>query len=203
MRLKNNLKMTSSVFLEKYTNQHTGPGTGLPIITFKSDHTDEMKCPFVTPDGCRVYEDRPSSCRTYPLARLASRSRDTGEITEYYALIEESHCKGFLQNRTQTVLQWIENQGIAEYNEMNDLLMEIIGLKNRLMPEPLDMKQKHLFHIVCYDLDRFRTLIFEKGFMDDEKLDSETLDRIKTSDEALLKLGLNWIKKALFNQQTG
>jgi Fe-S-cluster containining protein len=198
LRLKGYLKITSSVFLEQYTNQHTGPETGLPIITLKTDNTDKLSCPFVTPSGCSVYDNRPSSCRTYPLARLASRSRETGEITEYYALMEEPHCKGFQQDKSQSVGQWIEDQEIAIYNEMNDLLMEVISLKNRLLPDPLDMKSRHLFHIACYDLDRFRSLIFEKGLLDDENIDTNTLDLVKESDEELLKLGLKWVKKAIF-----
>jgi hypothetical protein len=48
LRLKGHLKITSSVFLEQYTNQHTGPETGLPIITLKIElpfcYTFRMQC---------------------------------------------------------------------------------------------------------------------------------------------------------------
>ena len=43
--------MTSGEFLERYTTQHTGPETGLPVIALKPDDALELKCPFVTKSG--------------------------------------------------------------------------------------------------------------------------------------------------------
>jgi Fe-S-cluster containining protein len=197
--LKNHLDMTSGAFLERYTTQHTGPETGLPVIALKPDDALNLKCPFVTPSGCSVYNARPSSCRMYPLARAVSRSRETGKVTEHFALIKESHCRGFEQETTQTVRQWIENQKIAGYIEMNDMLMEIISLKNRARPDPLDMKSNHFFHIALYDLDRFRPNIFEKGLLDNFHLDSDIMEAVKNDDVELLKLGHRWIKQMLIN----
>jgi len=196
--LKNYLGMTSDEFLERYTTQHTGPETGLPVIALKLDDDLKLKCPFVTESGCSVYNARPSSCRIYPLARAISRSRETGKITEHFALLKEPHCRGFEQETTQTVRQWIDNQKIAGYNEMNDILMEIISLKNQTRPGPLDIKSSHFFHIALYDLDRFRLHIFEKGLLDDFHIDSNTLEAVKNDDVELLKLGHMWIKKILF-----
>jgi hypothetical protein len=200
--LKNHLGMTSGAFLERYTTRHTGPETGLPVIALKPDDALKLKCAFVTKAGCSVYIARPSSCRMYPLARAVSRCRETGKITEHFALIKESHCRGFEQETTQTVRhqtvrQWIENQKIARYNEMNDMLMEIISLKNQTRPGPLEMKSSHFFHIALYDLDRFRPHIFEKGLLDDFHIDSDILEAIKNDDVELLKLGHRWIKQML------
>ncbi len=197
LRIKNRLGISSGLFLERYATQHTGPESGLPVITLKTDHAAELKCPFVTPSGCSVYEDRPSSCRTYPLVRVASRSRKTGKIAEQYMLLKEPHCLGLNQGQIWTVKEWIENQGIAIYNEMNDMLMEIISLKNRLIPGPLDIKSRHIFHMACYDLDTFKSHIFEKGILDSLNPGSDTLNIVKNDDVALLKLGLKWVKETL------
>ncbi len=196
--LKNHLGMTSSAFLERYTTQHRGPETGLPVIALKPDDALKFKCPFVTKAGCSVYNARPSSCRIYPLARAVSRSRETGKITEHFALIKESHCRGFEQETTRTVRQWIENQKITGYNEINDMLMEIISLKKHTRPGPLDMKSSNFFQIALYDLDRFRPHIFEKGLLDAFHLDSDTLEAVKNDDVELLKLSHRWIKQILF-----
>ena len=51
LRMKNRLGLPSNLFLERYTSEHTGPETGLPIITFKTDPFKELKCPFVDPSG--------------------------------------------------------------------------------------------------------------------------------------------------------
>ena len=200
LRLKNRLGLTSSIFLERYTTQHTGPETGLPIITLKTDYAHEFKCPFVTASGCRVYGDRPSSCRTYPLIRFASRSRETGAVTEQYMLLKETHCLGCNQGDNWTVRKWIENQEVTPYNQMNDRFMEIIGLKHRRLPGSLDIKSGLMFHLACYDLDTFRSHIFEKDLLGDRNLGPETLDALKHDDVALMKLGFKWVKETLFGK---
>lgn len=201
LRLKRRFGMPSDLFLQRYTRQHTGPETGLPIITLKANRASELKCPFVTPSGCSVYEDRPSSCRTYPLARVVSRSRETGQVAEQYMLLKEPHCLGFNEKRSQTVREWIADQGISIYNEMNDRLMKIISLKNRRAPGQLDMKSRHLFHMALYDLDTFRSQIFENSMLGDFNPDADTLEAIRKDDVALLKLGYKWIKRILFGKE--
>jgi Fe-S-cluster containining protein len=197
LRLKNHLGISSSLFLERYTSQQIGHETGLPVIVLKTDDANTLKCPFVTSTGCGVYDDRPSSCRAYPLVRVASRSRETGRISEQYLLLKEPHCLGFNEGKYQTVGEWIEAQDISVYNQMNDMLIEIIGLKNRLIPGQLDTRSKSLFHMACYDLDKFRSRIFDIGILDDQNLDTETLNSVKNNDDALLKFGLKWIKHIL------
>jgi uncharacterized protein len=200
LRLKHRLGLSSFLFLERYTTQQTGPETGLPIITLKTDHPHKLKCPFVTSSGCSVYQDRPSSCRTYPLIRMASRSRETNKITEQYILLKEPHCLGFEQGRTCSIREWIKNQDIGFYNEMNDMLLEIISLKNRLIPGPLDIKSRFVFHMALYDIDTFKSHIFEQHILDHWNLDEKTLDIVKNDDVELLKLGHRWIKKTLFGK---
>ena len=106
---------------------------------------------------------------------------------------------GFNEGQSQTVREWIETQDITVYNQMNDMLIEIISLKNRLKPGKLDNKSSFLFHLACYDLDSFRSHISDKGILDDQDLSPETLDAVKHDDDALFKLGLEWIKLVLFD----
>jgi Fe-S-cluster containining protein len=201
LRLKQRLGLSSSLFLERYASQQTGPETGLPVITLKTEFAKKLQCPFVTPSGCSVYEDRPSSCRTYPLLRIASRSRETGEIAERFILLKEPHCLGFERGRTWTIREWIENQEVFFYNEMNDMLLEIISFKNRRLPGSLDIKSRVAFHMALYDIDAFRSHIFENNILDQwnpknpDIITSDTLN----DDVALLKLGHQWIKKILFD----
>ena len=203
--LKNGLGMSSGEFLETYTLQHTGPETGLPVVTLKpDDSTDEAVCPFVTEEGCRVYHFRPASCRTYPLARLASRSRETGRITEHYALVHEPHCLGFQKGpshkvKAQTVREWIKSQGLSVYNEMNDLFMELISLKNLHMPGPMDIKSRHMVHLACYDLDNFREQLFDKDLLTDSGLEFEEIEVLKIDDIELMKFGIKGVKENVFN----
>ena len=200
LRLKSHLQLSSGEFLRQYTSQHTGPESGLPIVTLKPNDPHKLTCPFVTDTGCRVYENRPSSCRTYPLMRAVSRSRPTGEITEQFVVLRESHCLGFEEGKTRTLRQWVDKQGVAVYNENNDKLMQIISLKNRLIPGPLDPESSDLFHTALYDLDNFRSQIQNKGQLDNFQVNSRIMDAALKNDIALLDLGIKWIKCVLFNR---
>ncbi|NNL76219.1 MAG: YkgJ family cysteine cluster protein [Desulfobacterales bacterium] len=196
--LKNLLGLSSEEFLVTYTSQHIGPESGLPIISLKPNDPRELICPFVTEKGCQVYKNRPSSCRTYPLVRSVSRSRQTGKTTEQYMVLKEPHCHGFDSGESQTVLQWIDDQKLTIYNETNDKLMRLISLKNRLMPGPLNIKSRKLFHLALYDLDNFRSQILNNGLLDSFDADSAGRDSAVADDVALLELGMQWVAHALF-----
>lgn len=193
LMLKKYLHITSTRFLEMYTISGTGPETGFPVISLKPDYHDHLKCPFVTQDGCRVYPARPSSCRIYPLARGVTRSRQTKEQKEHWAPIKEAHCRGFDREKSQTVDQWVQDQDFLEYNEMNDMMVALIALKNQRGRTPLTIRENKMFHMALYDLDTFRFHVFEKNILDSWPGDRELMTSTKTSDKDLLKLGMAWI----------
>jgi hypothetical protein len=80
---------------------------------------------------------------------------------------------------------------------MNDRLMDIISLKNRLLPGPLDAKLQPLFYMSLYDLDGFRSQIIGKGLSEYDEIQPETFERIKNDDLILLKFSFDWIRQAL------
>ena len=198
LRLKKRLEMTSAEFLQRYTTQHIGPESGLPMVTLKATDAQRRICPFVTPKGCHVYPDRPASCRTYPLVRAIFRNRATGKVSEHFMLLKEPHCLGFDASKSQTVQQWINDQEIEIYNHFNDQMLEIIRLKNELRPGPLDPKSRHLFYMALYDLDRFRTQVFKNKLLDQIEVDPQKRVDSETDDTALLEISMQWIKQALF-----
>ena len=200
MRLKNRLGMTSGRFLDAFTVEHIGPQTGLPIVSLKALPQEDLRCPFVAEEGCQVYEDRPASCRTYPLARAVSQSRDTGQLVENYALMQEPHCKGFDQQRVQTVREWIQDQEIAEYNRFNDMLMRIISLKNQTKRSPLDLREQHLFRLALYDLDAFRDHLIAKGLPEDLCPGKTKWKTLLENESKLLAFGHRWLEWMLFDQ---
>ncbi len=141
LRLRMNLGLNSTEFLRKYTTWHIGQVTGLPVVTFKSGD-----CPFVTLEGCSVYKDRPTSCRLYPLARVKA-----GGVEKYY-LLREEFCMGHEENVEWDVQQWLRDQGVEKYNEMNDLFYEIIATKLRFGVE-LDKEDIDRIYTACFDTD--------------------------------------------------
>lgn len=200
LRLKKRLRLSSGEFLERYTSQHIGPGSGLPVVTLKPNDASRLTCPFVSEKGCRVYSDRPASCRTYPLVRAISRCRETGKITERFMLLNEPHCLGHNEPNRQTVRQWIEDQQIKTYNYINDKLMQIIRLKNQVLPGPLDLKSRQLVYLALYDLDNFRNQIFKNELLADFEVHPEKLKSAKADDTELLEIGMEWVKQVVFNK---
>lgn len=200
LRMKIVLGKDSDSFLREYTSLHYGPESGLPIVTFKPNPATGHACPFVKEDGCGVYEDRPASCRMYPLARAIARSRETGEVAEFFALIEEDHCKGFGRGDGRTIAQWLQGQKVDEHNHENDKLMELISLKNQIMPGSMAGAESDIFYTALYDLDTFRDQIFAGGLLGDLDVPEKIMAVIKEDDLALLNLGIAWVKYKLFGQ---
>jgi Fe-S-cluster containining protein len=190
--LKHHLGLQSDVFLNRFTIETPGPRTGLPIVSLKADPLQGWACPFVTDKGCGVYPARPASCRIYPLARAVSRCRNTGRTTEHFALIKEAHCLGFEQSQTQRVDQWLIDQDLAPYNDMNDRLLAIIALKNKFKPGPLDTQTRKLFRLMLYDLDSFRSRLKEIDLPQKMQTDPDLNAAMKNDDPALLALALRW-----------
>jgi Fe-S-cluster containining protein len=194
LRLKRGLGLSSRQFLEQYTRRHTGPGSGLPVVTLKPSDPERLTCPLLTPDGCRVYRDRPSSCRTYPLVRILRRSRESGDMFEEYGLLREPHCRGFNAERRQTVREWTADQGLREYNAENDRLLEVIRLKARLSAKVLPPSLAEQVFTALYDLDMLREQLRDGSLEGMSALLPEDAWR----DEAgLLRVGLEWVKRLL------
>ncbi|WP_022665270.1 YkgJ family cysteine cluster protein [Desulfospira joergensenii] len=201
LRMKKALKISSHSFLREYTSMHIGPETGLPVVEFKPNPATGHACPFVTEKGCSVYEDRPGSCRLYPLARAIARDRATGEIREYFALIKEDHCKGFGKKEGRTVGKWLEGQHVGDHNRQNDKLMELISLKNQIMPGRLEGAESDIFYLALYNLDEFRDKIQNQGLLKDLVLPRDFAEKIAADDTALLDFGIAWVKHRLFGRE--
>ncbi len=194
LRLKNGIGLPSQRFLAQYTRRHIGPGSGLPVITLVPGDPDRLTCPFVTPSGCRVYADRPSSCRTYPLMRMVRRSRDAADLVEEYRILREPHCQGFDTAHRQTVNDWIVDQGLEEYNAENDRLIEVIRLKARLSSKALPPSLADRIYTALYDLDGFNERLHDES---PAGIHVERMGNARTNEVARLRLSLEWVKQLL------
>jgi len=190
LRLARHMGMDSGDFLSRYTGVHTGPQTGLPVVTLKPGDKVFSTCPFVSEEGCRVYADRPASCRIYPLIRVLTRSRETGEAHARYMLLKEPHCHGFSHGVPQTVRQWMADQGLYPYNEINDALMTLIAIKNQQLEGPLPNSLAEFFYSACYDLDGFRRRL-KTGDVEIPDTQLEVPDPGKAADDVLLQFALD------------
>jgi Fe-S-cluster containining protein len=109
-RLKSRLKMSYHDFLLQYTIPGFIDRTQLPIVVLKMKDDKIKSCPFVTPDGCTVYSDRPVTCRYYPIgmALMKKHDRETGE--DFFIMIKEEHCLGHNESKEWTIDEWRADQ---------------------------------------------------------------------------------------------
>lgn len=203
LRLKNRLGITSWEFLDKYTIQPIDKNLQYPVILMKMRETEAVSCHFVEEGGCTVYEDRPWACRMYPLG-LASPPKDgAGNDHDFYFLLHEEVCQGFKENKTEfTVKGWMENQGVPEYDEFGRLFKEITLHPYLQRGKAFDPSKMEMFHMVCYNLDKFRGFLFNTSFLDRFVVDDRLKEKMKTDDGELLKFGFQWLKFALYGEKT-
>ncbi len=190
MRLKKALNVNSSVFLETWTNRHDGPRSGLPVVSLRPQAGPDLKCPFVTPEGCGVYVHRPASCRMYPVMRMAARDRVTGHIRESYHLICEPHCRGFATDRKLTLDRWIDEQGLHPYNAANDAFLDVISAKRQKHPDVLEKHNADSIYTVLYDSDTFMADSGKHLFKDNAGFSSDQTD---VSDQAYLSVAYKYV----------
>lgn len=195
LRLKNATGLSSEEFLDTYIIIEQDPGEPFPRFYLTMVDDGRASCIFVSNSGCTVYKDRPSACRAYPVGRAAMRS-ESGEITEHFVLMKESHCLGFMEPVQQSVLSYSKDQELVTYNKYNDALIEILqhdSIRKGFIPSK---KQTDLFILALYNLDQFRSRLFndEMGCTVPKGAERERLN----NDEELLLFAIKWIKKQFF-----
>lgn len=203
LRMKTRLGLSSEEFLKQYTYVHIDESSSHPFAVLRMTE-DDGKCPFLTEDGCSIYEDRPANCRYYPVGKgIMMKSSESGAVPqEFFFFIREPNCKGYEEDCEWTIESWRASQGADVYDEMNKEWAEIqLRRDNEGMPK-LDKKKQPLIYMASYDLDRFRKFVFESGFLNMFELDEEEVEKMKTDDAALMKFGFKYLKYILMLEET-
>jgi len=194
LRLRRAAGLSSGQFLDTYVIIEMGDEDVFPRCYLTMIDDGRESCVFVTSDGCSVYEHRPGACRTYPMGRAVVRQADG--LSEFFVLLKEDHCHGFINDARQTPQTYLKSQGLEPYNRFTDMMAEIIQHEQVRQGFTLNKKQVELYLLALYNLDTFRDRIR----LGELKLSgSEDADNICTlSDEDLLQYGINWIKSLFF-----
>ena len=194
IRMKRRLGINSAAFLTRHTVSAVRDNPFFPSVMLKMAQGPEDPCPFLTAEGCGIYEDRPSSCRTYPLERGVARMDRFGRRKDFYFLKRDSHCLGHGQDKEWTVADWITNQEIEAYNRMNDLWVDMDSLF-RTNPWPKnENKQLRMAFMACFNVDQFREFVFDSSFLSRFPLSPDRIEQIKGSDEEMMTLGFEWVR---------
>ena len=196
IRLKNRLSISSEEFMRRYTRLGPGSHPFFPAVMLLMAADEEQACPFLSNEGCTVYEDRPSACRTYPLERAVDRTPRCGRPQEFYFLTSHQYCLGHLEKTLWTVKTWLKDQKIQQYNAINDLWAEIDTLfsQNPWQGEGVGGPRQQLAFMVCYNIDAFRSFVQENRLLDQFRLGGSARRIMDYDDEALLKFGFEWLK---------
>ncbi len=204
IRLKKKLGITSEEFLDKYAGVAQGGNPYFPAVVLRMLDNQENTCPFLDENGCKVYEDRPSACRTYPLERAVDRDSSSGPKSEFYFMTDHPYCKGHREDKEWTVKEWLQDQHLLYYNMMDDLWAEMDTLfsKNPWMGEGAAGPRQRMAFMVCYNLDAFRAYAQEHQLFDSFKLSKAERRELEKDDEALLRFGFKWLQFILANKPT-
>jgi len=197
LRMRNALKLHSDDFLERYTLYRLDPKSGFPILSVKMGD-EEGICPFVGPDGCTIYDDRPTACRLFPLGRSSGIGQDGKVREEFFYLLDTPGCEGVKEKKVQSVERWRDDQGLLPYIEMNDRMLGLLFHPNRDGSKHLDQRQQQKVMVACYNIDLFREFVFKTGFSEQYKVGKATMKWVMESDAALLTLGFSYLDKTLF-----
>ena len=202
IRMKNRLELSSEEFLAIYTRPRLLEKTDLPVVTMKLLDDEQKSCPFVRDGtGCIIYEDRPTTCRYYPLGVATLSHKEGADDEGFYFFVNEPHCLGFEEKQQWTVSEWRRNQGVDIHDDINSEWTDLVVRKRSFPPSiKLTEQTKQIFFMVSYNIDKFREFVFESTFLHRFDYDEATIEKIKTDEVELLKFGVKWLKRILFKQ---
>jgi len=202
LRMKKRLGVSSDDFLRDYTDTVIDPHHRFPMVKLKMNEDEQGACPFVTSDGCTIYEDRPEACRLYPIGRASATPEGISGAHEKFFVVAESHCQGFREEQEWTLEEWLNHEGVREYAAMNDPWRAIVTSSKTLGPKA-HVSQKHqMFFMASYNLDRFRKFISESRFFDRFEVDSELKQMLERDDVTLMRFAFDWLRFSLFGEKT-
>lgn len=196
IRLKNALGLESEEFMRRHSRLVNGDNPYFPTVMLALTDEGKGNCPFLKPDGCSVYENRPTDCRTYPLERAVDRTPGRRGRGEYFFLTHHDYCKGHEEEDQFTARDYVRNQRLEQYCTYNDMWAEIdtIFRSNPWAGEGAGGPGQQLAFMVLYNIDGFRKFAQERNLLDSFKIPRKNREQIDKVDEELLKFGFEWLK---------
>jgi len=192
LRLKKNLGMTSDEFLDKFTIIIPREKRLIPLVLLKMNIEDK-RCPFVSQTGCSVYHDRPWPCRMFPL--------DMNDDGTFQFIADDSRCLGLKEDDIWQIGEWLVEQGVVLYDQMNSQFSEITVPLQTQEWDIDNPKISQMLFMSIYNIDKFKDFILKSSFLDKFEIDDIRIEKIKRDDTELLKFGFDWIKFGIFGQK--
>ena len=198
--LRRELQMSSGEFLERYAIVEQDATGGFPKVYLAMVDDGRASCPFISANGCTVYNGRPGACRAYPVGRGVTLDGN-GEAHEIHVLIREKHCQGFTEPCSHNVAEWFENQKLTEYNLINDELLPLLQHGKVRNGIRLTQEQFNSFMLMLYKLDEFREAISTPDSLWGLQLDDREKALVLEDDTSLIRHGIRWLKETLLAEK--
>jgi hypothetical protein len=106
------------------------------------------------------------------------------------------------------VAEYRKEQGVEDYEELNrgwiEIMVKLAQWQGAGGPQAFSPSRqtKQMFYMVSTDVDVFRRFVFDSRFLEVYDIDPALVERLRTDDELLLKLGFDWLKSVLFKEPT-
>lgn len=194
--LKNSLKIDSEEFLHAHTFLVQESNPFFPTVKLQLTEASPPSCPFLNKNGCQVYTERPSACRTYPLERAVDREQKRGKVRDFYFLTKHPYCKGHEERTKHSVKSWCREQRVYQYNTMNDLWAELdtIFAGNPWKGEGVGGEKQQLAFMACYNIDGFRRFARQHSLLKRFRLSSKIRQEMERDDGEMLKFAFEWLR---------
>lgn len=200
MRLCQNLCLASEDFLINFTTSSGTESGGLALPMLRMIDSPDAPCPFVSPGGCSVYEDRPGACRSYPVARGINPQ----DMSDKYFLLKEACCHGFENSQEYTPKTWLEKEDCAKFDKYAAQYARLVA---KLNTHPHKERLNNLFFLCLFQLDRFRQFIDKMRLFSrvpasaEEKI--KIMENSPEGNEACLDFAFRWLNQALDSPKAG
>ncbi len=200
IRLRKSLGITSGEFIETYTDLVYREDSHFPSVLLRMASNEERTCPFLTDAGCRVYPDRPQTCRAFPVEHGIYYDAESGKSRLLHYFRPPDFCQGRFEDTAWTKDSWAADQKAEFYNQMTVEWAELVRLFHADPwggEGPAGSRGKMAF-MATYNIDAFREFVLGSSFLKRYKVKADARIRLKSDDVALLRLGMAWVKLFLF-----
>lgn len=196
VRLKQSLNITSEEFVDRHVDVVLRQGNFFPDVLLKMADNAEKTCPWLSDKGCRVYHDRPDTCRTFPVEQGIYRGEEPGAEQLVRFFRPPDFCMGQYEDQAWTAAGWAKDQEAERFNRMT---LQWSRLKALFHQDPWGREgpegpRAKMAFMATYNIDCFRDFVWESSFLKRYKVKTALLKKIEADDLEMLTFGFDWVK---------